>query len=287
MFRVNSSEETSKPMVQQQQGFFRWLELDWQQLSSSGDVLSRLWNDDLQGVMVHGVYQPEQLSALSRGLESHQPEFLKTWFPDVFRSWFYGRNLNLTGPDLGDYFDEAEQFYRHLQQWSPEFVDRIEQCLSALSGGLSVSAPPGPNAAQRYMFTTLRGHDPQGYIPAHCDNEFFLRPSYSHLAQLCEPHILSYVLSFAAGDAGGATEIFDFKQSLESARLISDDRYGDKPDIAQLESIKIRIPAGSMLIFDSGQYLHRLTPLEGQSRRWTACSFMAKAKQSNEIYCWG
>ncbi len=284
---MNPSEDTSTPMIQHQNGFFRWLEMDWQGLSKCDDVLSQLWSGELQGVMVHGVYRSQELAPLVQALENHQPDFLQTWFPDVFRSWFYGRNLNLTGPDLAPYFEEAEQFQRHLQQWSPDFVDRIERCLSALSGGLSVSAPPGPSTSQNYMFTTLRGHDPEGYIPAHCDNEFFLRPSYDHLAQLCEPHILSYVLSFAAGDAGGATEIFDFRQSLQNARLISDDRYGEKPDIAQLESIKIRIPAGSMLIFDSGQYLHRLAPLKGQNRRWTACSFMAKAKQSNDLFCWG
>lgn len=281
------SEINSASVREHNDGFFRWIELDADQLSSCSDGLSRLWRGELQGILVHDVYSSQELPPLLRGLEDHQPKFLKTWFPDVFRSWFYGRNLNLTDPDLQPYFAEAVEFDQHLQQWSPDFRVRISEYLSQLAGGASVKAPPGIESFQEYMFTTLRGHDPQGYIPAHCDNEFFLRPAYRHLAQLCEPKILSYVLSFAAGDRGGATEIFDYRQSFRNAELLSDDRYGEKPDITQIESIKIRIPAGSMLVFDSGQYLHRLAPLEGHSRRWTACSFLAKARSSSDVYCWG
>jgi len=275
------------PLTSHRDGFFRWIEIGVEQLDHCDDGLQRLWQGELQGILVHGVYAETELPELVSSLENHQPKFLQTWFPEVFRSWFYGRNLNLTDPQLEPYFDEAIEFHRDLREWSPDFQIRVSRLLSRLAQGAEVTAPPGIKPQQQYMFTTLRGHDPQGYIPAHCDNEFFLRPAYQHLTSLCEPHILSYVLSFAAGDAGAATEIFDFRQSFESARLISDDRYANKPDIDAIESVKIRIPAGSMLIFDSGRYLHRLTPLEGKARRWTACSFMAKSKLSSGIYCWG
>lgn len=268
-------------------GFFRCLDIQADQASSYSDGLKKIWQGDLQGILVRDVFSAGELASMLDGLKSHRPDFLKTWFPDVFRSWFYGRNLNLTDPELSQYFAEATDFNRQLQEWNPAFKPRIQQLLSILAAGTTIAEPPGIESDQRYMFTTLRGHDPEGYIPAHCDNEFFLRPAYRHLSQLCQPHILSFVLAFDSGESGGATEIFDFRQSFRDAQLISDDRYGDKPDIQQMDSVQIRIPTGAMLIFDSGQYLHRLMPVKGHRQRWTACSFMARAKAGNQIYSWG
>lgn len=72
--------------------------------------------------------------------------------------------------------------------------EHLSGLLSALDAGRPLRAAPGPAPGQRYMFTTLRAHASQGYIPAHCDNEMRLRPSYRHLASLVEAPILSFVL---------------------------------------------------------------------------------------------
>lgn len=270
--------------------FFRLLECGVNHIDQCASAFDRIRSGDLQGVLVHGGYDLNRLAGLVARLEDHDPAFLKTWFPDVFRSWFYGRNLNLTGPDLDGYFAEAKQFEHDLDVWSQGgegLMDTLGSMLASLDHGVIAKAPHGPNAGQRYMITTLRGHDVGGYIPAHCDNEFLLRPAYRHLAQLCEPHIISFVFALSAGDAGGETEIFDFRQSFKQAQLMSDDRFEGKPDLTTLPVVGIRIPTGSMLVFDSGRYLHRLAPLQGGSRRWTACSFMARAKDRSANYCWG
>src|SRR5690606_6741979 len=117
-----------------------------------------------------------------------------------------------------------------------------------------------------------------GYITAHSDNEFMLRPSYRHLFSICQPDIFSFVLSLSTADEGGETEIFNFKTPASSQKLQNDDSVKDKPDITALEKTSIKIPAGGMLIFNSGTYLHRLSPVSGTQRRWTACSFMARSK---------
>ncbi len=45
---------------------------------------------------------------------------MKTWFPEPFRSWFFGRNLDLTDPELlSDYFREAAVFHGHLADLLP------------------------------------------------------------------------------------------------------------------------------------------------------------------------
>ena len=43
---------------------------------------------------------------------------------------------------------------------------------------------------------------------------------------------------------------------------------------------------GEMMIFNSGRYLHHVTPVIGPRSRWTACSFMAQSRDG-DVICWG
>jgi hypothetical protein len=271
-------------------GFFKCLELEYKDVKNHPDAFAKLRDDSLQGILVHHVYTSEVLNNAVKILESNQPGFLKTYFPEAFKSWFYGRNLNLASPDLDRYFLEAETFNRQLDGFifaEEKLTSRLTSLLSQLDNGCSFEATPGIDPGQQYMFMTFRCHEQQGYITAHSDNEFMLRPSYHHLFSICEPDIFSYVLSFGAAEQGGETEIFNFRTPALSQKILSDDSVMDKPDISALEKATIRIPAGSMLIFNSGAYLHRLSPVKGTQRRWTACSFMARSKSGAAMYCWG
>ncbi|BFM15347.1 hypothetical protein R50073_15300 [Maricurvus nonylphenolicus] len=276
---------------QQHQGFFQLAECNANFLDREAATLfDELREGRLQAVLVHDVYPRKLLPDLVEGLETHQPSFLKTRFPDAFNGWFYGRNLNLCEPQLEQYFDDARQFERDLELFLPGALNpavRIADILARMDGGRPFRAPPGPDLGQRYMFTSLRGHAEGGYIPAHCDNEFVLRPSYQHLTSVCDPHIMSFVLGFNDCDGGGATEIYNYIQPPLGKALMSDDQRSIKPDVDTLASVKIRVPSGSMLVFDSGRYLHRLEPVAGSTTRWTACSFMALNNDKSATYVWG
>jgi hypothetical protein len=270
-------------------GFLRTLELDAAEASRHADAFERMRAGDLQAVIVHEVYPQTVLEHIVQRLERHDPPFLQTWFPEKFRSWFFGRNLNLSRPDLPGYFQEADAFHAQLHALfpSPGFTQRIGAILAALDGGRRFVAAPGPEAGQRYMFTTLRAHTEGGYIPAHFDNEQTLRPSYRHLHSIAELHMTSFVLALTMAEAGGALEVFDLKVEPDRARVLSDDRVADKPDVARLDSVSFRLPPGALILLDSGRYLHRLTPVQGERKRWTACSFMALSRNHEATYCWG
>ena len=171
------------------------------------------------------------LTPATDGNEVNAAGFLKTSFPESFHSWFYGRNLNLASYDLPHYFDEAHQFNRQLDQFlidGESLKARLTRLFSRLDNGRSFSAAPGMSADQNYVFTTFRCHMPQGYIPAHSDNEFMVRPSYRHLIQLCQPAIMSFVLVFSCSEQGGETEIFRYRTPNVSNRIMSDDIHGEK-----------------------------------------------------------
>ena len=97
----------------------------------------------------------------------------------------------------------------------------------------------------------------------------------------------SMVLLIGKPEDGGALESFDYRVEPENFRLLNDDSATHKPDLSQLSSVAFSLNAGDLMVVDSGRYLHRITPVVGQKIRWTACSFMAHAKDRNAVYCWG
>lgn len=270
-------------------GFLRLLEIDSSEAAAHPGAFDRIRSGALQAIIVNNVYSPVDLAPVVEKLERNAPAFLQTWFPEKFRSWFFGRNLNLAEPGLPGYFDEAAQFHQALRALFPPGQDvetRVGRILSTLDRGRPFVAPPGPRSGERYMFTTLRAHEEGGYIPPHFDNEQALRPTYAHLRSLVELHMASFVLTLDRAGEGGALEVFDLRCEPESAVPISRDG-APKPDISGMEPVSFRIPAGAMIILDSGRYLHRLTPVEGARKRWTACSFMALSRARDAMYCWG
>lgn len=276
--------------VQALAGFLRTIELDAAEAAAHATAFERLRAGELQAIIVHGVYPPQVLETLVARLEGNQPEFLQTWFPAKFRSWFYGRNLNLADARLAGYFDEAARFNAQLEQLFPSglgLARHVGELLARLDGGRPFVAAPGPAAGTQYMFTTLRAHAETGYLPAHFDNEQRLRASYRHLGTLVELNMLSFVLVLAQPEAGGALEVFDLCVEPQDARLLNDDSAQARPDVSLLESVSFRLPAGTLIVLDSGRYLHRLTPVQGARKRWTACSFMARARAGAATYCWG
>ncbi len=270
-------------------GFLRVLDIGADEAARYPDAFERIRAGTLQGVIVRDVYEAEELRDVVAKLESNAPGFLQTWFPEKFQSWFYGRNLNLAEPGLPGYFEEAARFAASLEGLFPPgkgLQARIGGVLSALDAGRPFVAPPGPREGERYMFTTLRAHREGGYLPPHFDNEQALRPSYAHLRTLVELHMTSFVLTLDRAGEGGALEVFDLTCDPENAVPISRDGAA-KPDIAGLQPVAFRIPPGSMIVLDSGRYLHRLSPVRGPAKRWTACSFMALSRRRDAMYCWG
>lgn len=273
--------------------FFRLLEFPCDQASDHADSVTQVRNGELTGIVVRAVYDSDLMASVTERLERHDPPFLKTTFPDKFRSWFYGRNLNLMGTDPASYFQQADAFHQQMKELLPEpngMNGRVMRLLSELDEGRPYRAAPGPEADQEYMLTTFRGHAEGGYIPAHCDNEQSTRPSFEHLQTLVADQMYSMVLMIGAADDGGFLEVFDHRIEPADRHVDQSSNVGanaGKIDLTALSSAVIDLHPGDLVVVDSGRYLHRVTPVIGPTTRWVACSFMAHSLDRNAVYCWG
>ncbi|MEO1639662.1 MAG: 2OG-Fe(II) oxygenase [Pseudomonadota bacterium] len=258
-------------------------------LAGRADAMSALRRGDLGAIIVKNVYPAEALAQLPERLATNAPGFVKTTFPPAFCAYFYGINLNLASRDLAPYF-AAEPAFRDqlsaLDFGGAPLEERVTAILSALDENRPYSAAPGPDGA-RHFFTTLRAHETGGYIPPHFDNEAAIRPTYKHIAALCEPDIYSFVLCIDQAEAGGALDVYNVTAETDAQHFVNRDTGRPKRDLSRAEKVSIRLDPGEMIILHSSRYLHGVAKVEGARTRWSVCSFMALSKDGSEVFCWG
>lgn len=270
--------------------FFRTVEIGADEAGAHPDLLRRLRRGEVGAVVVRDVLSAETCARIVAALEADRGDRVRTSFPPAFRAYFHGVNLNLLDTDLDAYFALADRFRGELAALDSDGTDleaRVAGLVSGLDGGRPCGAPAGPRPGQRYMFTTLRAHLTGGYIPAHFDNEQASRPSYRHLTTQIQPGLVSFVLAFSKPEGGGALEVFDYRSRDHAGTFVNDDSRRNKRDLDAVERVAFRLDPGAMILVNSGDYLHRVTPVEGPRTRWTACSFMAPSRRGDATYCWG
>ena len=269
--------------------FFRTVVVDATSLGANRDLIRRLRREEFECIIVRNVYRAEECALLRRRLEDADHALPRTSFPPPFRSHFLGMNLNLASADLTGYFKMEPVFRQRLKDLfsgMTHLETRITGILSLLDGCRRYRAVPGPQPGQHHMFTTLRQHLPGGFIPQHFDNEQEFRASYREITPQVVSDIFSFVLAFSQAEAGGALEVFNVRHGGRRFRMVDGEEDASRLNIEGLESVSFRLAPGEMILFNSGRYLHRLTPVIGATTRWTACSFMADGREG-DVLCWG
>lgn len=267
--------------------FFPLQTISADQAASHPDLLTKLWRDEINGLLVQDVYTAEQCATIAGRLERGQHRLIRSEFPAPFKSFFLGLNLNLLPPDLGPYFAQVEPFHRALDELfagMPSVRHRVPSVLASLDDGRPYRAAPGGTTG--HMFTTLRGHLPGGFLPAHFDDEQGHRPGYRFVAPQIASPLVSFVLAFSTAEEGGATEVFDFEHGNRTYRMVDGPNEASHLASQAKASRRIKLQPGEMVLFRSGRILHGVTPVGGQRTRWTACSFMAQSRDGSVI-CWG
>lgn len=270
-------------------GFFRAEVVAAADVAAHANLIRRMRREEIEGILVQGVYDAATCAAVCARLEAGQHGLVRTMFPAPFHAFFLGMNLNLTPADLTGYFQASPVFRERLAGlFAPAagLEDRVTNLLSALDGGRRYLAAPGPRPGVDHMFTTLRAHRPGGFIPQHFDDEQDARPSY----RLITPHVVSdlfsFVVAFSQAESGGELEVFNLRHGGRRFRMADGAQDARHLSVEGVESVRHRLAPGEMIVFNSGRYLHRVTPVEGPVTRWTACSFMADSR-AGDVLCWG
>ena len=140
--------------------FFRTVTVAAAEAGRSPHILTRLRAREIDGIIVKEVYDRATCEAVRAELEAGRHGLIRTDFPAKFAAFFYGINLNLTHPDLKEYFAEAPRFRDGLSRLFPGELD-LESRLTRLmsDSGSRLRLRRGAGAAAR---PDLHVHDHPG-----------------------------------------------------------------------------------------------------------------------------
>jgi len=287
---------TDKPL-------FDFLDLDVSEIHERPTAIAEIRAGTLHGSIIRNVYSPEEAAIIAARLERGDPGFSA----DPFRKSvhladpprIYGRTLNNCAPDLRQYCAEAADFRRRCRELfcgMQDFEERITEVFRALTGGLPVEVPVGPEPGQIYAPATIRLL-PQGHgITPHADNSLYDKPQAWHLSTLTEPALLSFFLTLSLPQSGGELVVYalrweDFRPGMEAANRLhvkhgETTLIGDAASyVRTFASMSFKPGVGDLFIFNAGRYFHEVTP-GTDGARCTIGGFIAPSRDHERLYYW-
>lgn len=266
------------------------LEVAASDLAGCADALSDIFAGRLTGIVIRQAFPQDALEGVVRRLEAADFGLERQSSPH-FKGETYGRVLIVGDRDLADYFREAARFStacKELFSGAPAFQDRVESLLGEVAGGRDVRVPSGPDGSS-YAPATIRGLTAGGEIDLHCENETVDFPSMWHLAEMVHArNQLSYYVLLAQPEGGGELVVHNARFAEGHGAMLGH----MERDAAALEAIAPygqvvpHTAVGDLLVFDSGRYFHRVTPVVGPRFRWTMGGFLARSHDDRTVHYW-
>lgn len=211
--------------------------------------LERMLSGGLRDVVVAGAVSP----SVCRRAVSSLRELSPRTHPD-YPSRTYGQVL-LTSADEGDYLAAARQVEKALPA---ELLGALTRELRGMAPGLGLKVPKTADGAF-YAAVTARVLPPGADIAVHSE-----RCDWPAMAQLRTHADLTIQLSFylvlQAPEAGGELQLYE----------------GHNLDDPQ----PIPLSTGDLVVFDGTRHNHRVTPVEGDTERWTLGGFLTVSGQT-------
>jgi hypothetical protein len=264
------------------------LEIDAADIEQHPDLVDRILKHEIFGVVVKGVFPPEQLAAVVTYLET-QPA-LPMFASHTFKGRTYGRVLRMADESLDEYFDAACKIGSALDAAFGDgtgYEERLRTVVGTLAGGRAVSVPSV--GERRYAPATVRVVDPGGTVDLHCGNETYAFPSLSELSKIIDPAgEISTLMPLSLPEAGGELEVYDVRFGDPIINEL-DDRLGRESAHQGLSErcfLRLLPDVGDLALFEEGQYYHRVNEVQGVRSRWTMGGFLAPARDTSTLHYW-
>lgn len=270
----------------------RIAEIDASELPSlATDFLADIFESRLVGVVVRTAFPASAVARVVERLESgacsHREYASPFWLGRGF-----GPALQVTDPDLRDYFAEVRGFRADcaaLFEGGPDFQTRIEELLAQSRAGRPLSVPRGPRG-EAYAVSTIRGLVSGSEIPVHCDIEQSKFPAIRHLAsQFDVSSLLSYFVTLAMPESGGELHIYALRSDEESGKVFARRELSSdeaRRAVAAYGELVLPLTPGDLLVFDAGRYYHHVAFVGGSRTRWTQGGFLSRSCDGASVFYW-
>ena len=274
------------------------------------DWLARVYQQELCGVVLRGALSEEEAGAAAARLEGLGAE-----------EWG-SPNRGMRGGELRTIGDAATPCFTAFTGPAPERyregaarlrarygelfggtlgadpVARVSALLGALAGGRPAAPPayvlPSSEGAEAgaagedatWLPFNLRALDPGTQIYSHHDAHYRL-PVYAGLGEEYSRHTaLSWFITLRPADEGGALTVYGLWGSDPNPPMLPS-RFVDT-EALERDYLKREVPlgAGDLVVFDSGRFVHRVTPVAGPRARLTLGGFLTTRVDGGALAYW-
>jgi hypothetical protein len=302
---------------------FRFHEVSVDDLHKFPDAIEDIIRGRYQGLIIHGVFDPETVAELTSRMDRGAAPITRTSFPtpvytdkgglakyralpaertrladqeaDDARGYLMGTPMTLER-DEQRYFAAAASFRagcRVLFEGLPDFEERMTEVFGAVAGGRQVRIPPGPGGAS-YAPATIRVLSEGLEIGIHADSDFIHLPLSRQVAEYADVSSqLSYFVTLRVPEDGGELVVYGLEWS--DVQELRTERDSGSPGcqtnkvlslLEQCDSMTFKPGPGDLLLFDGGRYYHRVTHIRGPRARITIGGFLVVSTDDRVVYYW-
>ena len=282
------------------------LDINYSDLKPDHDFIQQLFNTEIDGVFIRGVFSKEEIDKVKTKLNSIDKSSIDQMGAHILEGFVIPKAFPVvvmeqreTGESgsLDAYFLGCEKLVTEgASLFGIDLSGKIQSVLSSISRS-PLSIVRGMNGVGNYPFGTIRAFVPgPGNISVHCGNYFqkAFPEFYEELEKSVEvKNQLSYTIKLQNEDEGGDLTLYDLfwsetqtKADAAENKIITDgDRRIDIDDLS-LSRISLNYNEGDMFVFAGGRIWHRVESVKGETTRMTIGGFIGKSKGTKEYKYW-
>ena len=266
-------------------------------LVASDDSLDHLINENYTAVIVRNAVPTEVLEKASERLTSESTQRLLS-SPNKGMPGGELHTLGaaatptytaLSGPSTEVYTASAQQAHDWQSMIFDDYdmIHQVTHLMSRLHHGYpAYPAPLKSNPTMTWLPFNYRVLSDQVQIYAHHDRHYRL-PIYEELAEnYSRETLFSWFITVQKPSLGGQLTIYGLQSDDPDPPMLPT-RFVDT-DALEREYYKqtLDLEQGDLVIFNSGQYVHRVTPVQGEKSRITIGGFLTFDFQRNHTIFW-
>jgi len=193
-----------------------------------------------------------------------------------------------------DYIEETSSFLQTLRKNGIEktFQDRFHSLVVNDNTNLVLSGVENQNTFSETWCSLRILEVDQGEFPLHCGNFFrpFNAERFAELDNVAIPEEqLSYFIMIQKPESEVAIQVYDahwnnLKVKVNEYTLATSE--GETTDLRTIECSDIELNEGDLLVFNGGDFWHRVNSFSGSKQRITLGGFASFSNDRTEITLW-
>jgi len=263
----------------------------------SASPIERLYQQSLSCLVIKGALPSDHLEQVSERLSApervwgHPNQGMKGGEIRTIGAAATPCFTSFTGPDERAYLSSAQALPELNRVVFDELdpVAHLQDLFSELADGASAQPPHfirGEERLGRWLPFNYRALDEGEQIYTHHDQHYRL-PIYQGMpAELDRHTVLSWFLTLQPPESGGELILYGLWGSDPEPPMLPS-RFVDT-DALERDYLKehVALEQGDLVIFDSGHFVHRVTPVRGATPRLTLGGFMTLSRDRRALAFW-